>query len=243
MKKHLARFVLLSLSGLTVSRACGGDDGPSLFVIPQAGHPAQPAASAAKKTSPAQPNAEKKPPAQTGIAKTVPVPAAIVKPLANVKTPYTGKITVNRPVTMPSQTMPSQIPSKQPVRSDSRRPSQSPSSSPILGGNVGDTPATSAGGPGLMGGAGSGTIGRYRARLELRRNGTFVVSGSIEGSGTWYQRGPTIVMDSPTSHYEGQLENSTISGTRTFKDRDGVEPWKFVLSERALEIRFEAQGK
>jgi len=52
-----------------------------------------------------------------------------------------------------------------------------------------------------------------------------------------------IVMESQTSHYEGTLESSTISGTRTFKGRDGIEPWKFFLNERALEIKLELQGK
>jgi hypothetical protein len=50
-------------------------------------------------------------------------------------------------------------------------------------------------------------------------------------------------MDSQTSHYEGNFEKSTISGTRTFKERAGIEPWKFVLNERALEIRLEAQSR
>jgi hypothetical protein len=95
----------------------------------------------------------------------------------------------------------------------------------------------------ILSGAGSGTIGPYQARLELRPNGTFFVTGKIEGSGTWHQNGQTIVMESQTSHYEGTLENSSISGTRTFKGRDGIQPWKFVLNDRALEIKLQLQGR
>jgi len=148
--------------------------------------------------------------AQPGVGKNAPAKVGPTNTVPDVKTPYSGKRVVNRPITMPSQML-------------DRRPSQSLDR--------------------ILSGAGPGTIGPYQARLELRPNGTFVVTGKIEGSGTWHQSGQMIVMDSQTSHYEGTLENSTISGTRTFKGRDGIEPWKFFLNERALEIKLELQGK
>jgi hypothetical protein len=230
MKKHLAWFFPIALVALTVPRVSGGDDGPALFVIPQAvkrTSPAQPvikkttaaqpvvektspAQAGAEKTAPAQLGAQKTAPAQVGVEKSSPVQAGAENTVPNAKTPYTGKRVVNRPVTMPSQT-----PDKGPSGSLNR----------------------------ILSGAGPGTIGPYQARLELRPDGTFVVTGKIQGSGTWQHRGETIVMESQTSHYEGKLENSTISGTRTFKERAGIQPWKFVLNERALEIRLEVQGR
>jgi hypothetical protein len=230
MKMHLAWLFPIALVALTGPRVSGSDDGPSLFVIPQAVKQTSPTQAGVKKISPAQPGvnktspaqpgirkttaaqpgAEKTTPAQAGADKTAPTQVGIDKTVPDVKTPYTGKRVVNRPVTMPSQ-----MPDNRPNRSDSR----------------------------ILSGAGPGTIGSYRARLELRPNGTFVVTGNIEGSGTWHQSGQTIVMESPTSHYEGSLENSTISGTRTFKERAGIEPWKFVLNDRALEIKLEVQGR
>ena len=240
MKKHLAWFFPIAFVALAVPRVSRGDDGPSLFVIPQVAKPKSPAQADVKKTSPAQRSVKQTSPAQPGVAKTTPAQVRVEKPVPipvgvekivpaqagaektvpaqagaektvpDVKTPYTGKRVVNRPVTMPSQ-----LPDKRSSRPDDR----------------------------ILSGAGPGTIGRHQARLELRRDGTFVVTGNIEGSGTWSQRGQMIVMESPTSHYEGTLENSTLSGTRTFKQRDGSEPWKFVLHDRALEIRFELLGK
>lgn len=220
MMKHLAWFVPIALFALAGPQVSAGDDGPSLFVIPQTVKKTAPAQANVKKASHAQPSAAKTSsappvvtktaPAQVSAKNTVTVPAVTQKAAPDVKTPYTGKRVVNRPVTMPSQ-----MSDKRPGLSLDR----------------------------LLSGAGSGTIGAYKARLELRPDGTFVVTGSIEGSGTWHQRGQTIVMESQTSHYEGTVENSTISGTRTFKQRDGVEPWKFALSERALEIRFQVQGR
>jgi len=220
MKKHLAWFIPIALVALAGPRVSGGDDGPELFVIPQAVKHTSPDQAGAKKASPAQPSAKKTSPAQPGIAKTVPAQvgakdtapaqAGAKNTVPDVRTPYTGKRVVNRPVTMPIQ-----APDNRPSRSDDR----------------------------ILSGAGSGTIGPFQARLELRPDGTFVVTGKIEGSGTWHQSGQTIVMESQTSHYEGNLENSTISGTRTLKERAGIEPWKFVLDERALEIRLEVQGR
>jgi hypothetical protein len=230
MKKHLAWFFPIALVALTGSRVSAGDDGPSLFVIPQAAKHTSadqtgvkktaPTPAGAKKTSPAQPGVEKTlpaqvgakntVPAQVGAKNTVPVQVGATNTVPDVKTPYTGKRVVNRPITMPSQ-----MPENAPSRSLDR----------------------------ILSGAGPGTIGPYQARLELRPNGTFVVTGKIEGSGTWHQSGQMIVMESQSSHYEGTLENSTISGTRIFKERAGIEPWKFVLNERALEIRLEVQGK
>jgi hypothetical protein len=220
MKKHLAWLVPIALVALTGPRVSGGDDGPALFVIPQAIKQTSPAQPSVKKTSPTPPSVKKSSPAQAAAVKTVPAqvgaentaPAQVgaKSTVPNTKTPYTGKRVVNRPVTMPSQ-----MPDNGPARSLDR----------------------------ILSGAGPGTIGRYQARLELRRDGTFVVTGNIAGSGTWQQRGQTIVMESRTSHYEGQLENSTISGTRTFKGQDGIERWKFVLNDRALEIRLEVQGR
>jgi hypothetical protein len=217
MKMHLAWFFPIALVVLAVPRVSRGDDGPSLFVIPQVGKPAQPEVKktapvqpSVKKTSPAQPAVAKTTPAQVVAEKTVPAKVGVEQPVPDVKTPYTGKRVVNRPVTMPSP-----LPEKRAGRPDDR----------------------------ILSGAGPGTIGRRQARLALRQDGTFVVTGNIEGSGTWSQRGQLIVMESPTSHYEGTLENSMLAGTRTFKQREGSEPWKFVLNERALEIRFEVQGK
>jgi hypothetical protein len=220
MKKHLAWFIPIALVALTGPRVSGGDDGPALFVIPQAVKQTSPTQAGVKKTSPAQPGIKKTTAAQPGVEKTAPaqpvaektVPAQVGagNTVPDVKTPYTGKRVVNRPVTMPSQ-----MPDKGPSGSLDR----------------------------ILSGAGPGTIGGHQARLELRQDGIFVVTGKIEGSGTWEQRGQTIVMESPTSHYEGNLENSTISGTRTFKQRAGIQPWKFVLNERALEIRLEVQGR
>ncbi len=210
MKKHLAWFFPIALVALTGSRVSAGDDGPSLFVIPQAAKHTSPDQAGIKKTAPTLAGAKKTSPAQPSVKTTVPAQAGIKNTVPDVKTPYTGKRVVNRPITMPSQML-------------DRRPSQSLDR--------------------ILSGAGPGTIGPYQARLELRPNGTFVVTGKIEGSGTWHQSGQMIVMESPTSHYEGTLESSTLSGTRTFKERAGIEPWKFVLNDRALEIRLEVQGK
>jgi hypothetical protein len=202
MKKHLAWFAPIALVVLAGPQVFGGDDGPALFVIPQVGHKSVPAQPDVKKTVPAQPSVKKAAPAQ----KTEPTPAATLKPVPDPKAPYSGKRIVNRPITMPTQTL---------SRPDNR----------------------------LVSGAGPGSIGRRQARLSLRQDGTFVVTGNIEGSGTWYQNGSTIMMDSPNAHYEGVLDSSTISGTRTFKAGNGSEPWSFVLNERALEIKFEAKTK
>jgi hypothetical protein len=210
MKKHLAWLFPIALVALAGSRVSAGDDGPALFVIPQAAKHTSPDQPSVKKTVPAQPSAKKTSPAQPGVGKTVPALVGATNTAPDVKTPYTGKRVVNRPITMPSQML-------------DRRQSQSLDR--------------------ILSGAGPGTIGPYQARLELRPNGTFVVTGKIAGSGTWHQNGQMIVMDSQTAHYEGTLESSTISGTRTFKGRDGIEPWKFVLNERALEIKLQLQGK
>jgi hypothetical protein len=230
MKKHLAWLFPIALVALSGSRVCAGDDGPALFVIPQAAKHTSPDQASVKKTAPAQPGVKKTSPAQPGLTKTTATQKSVEKTtptqvgaekaaprqvgaessVPDIQMPYTGKRVVNRPVTMPSQ-MPNNLASRSIDR--------------------------------ILSGAGPGAIGPYQARLELRPNGTFVVTGTIAGSGTWHQNGQMIVMDSQTSHYEGTLEGSTISGTRTFKGRDGIEPWKFVLNERALEIKLQLQGK
>ncbi len=218
MKMQLAWFIPIALCALTNVRVSARDDGPALFVIPQRQTPptqpgvkqTSPTQADVKKTAPAQPSARKTTPAQPSVVKNAPAQVGATNTVPDVKTPYTGKRVVNRPITMPSQ-----MPDKAPSRSLDR----------------------------ILSGAGPGTIGGYQARLELRPNGTFVVTGKIAGSGTWHQNGQMIVMESQTSHYEGTLESSTISGTRTFKGRDGIEPWKFFLNERALEIKLELQGK
>ena len=227
MKKHLAWIFPIAFVALAVPQLSAADDGPELFVIPQVNRkptvPAQAAAKQAaptqrviKKTTPVQPAVATPAPARADAVKTVPVQAG-----TNMRVPVQAGTNMTVPdgktpytVNRPI-TMPSQMPNNLASRSLDR----------------------------ILSGAGPGSIGPYQARLELRRDGTFVVTGKIEGTGTWHQSGPMIVMDSPTSHYEGKLENSLLSGTRTFKARAGIEPWRFVLNDRALEMKLQLQGR
>lgn len=68
-----------------------------------------------------------------------------------------------------------------------------------------------------------GTICSYKATISFRSNGTFIVSGDIEGTGRWLQKGETISMQTDIATYEGNVVKEQIVGQRALKDHSGTQ--------------------
>ena len=78
--------------------------------------------------------------------------------------------------------------------------------------------------PSLSGKKFSGSIGSNKADVEFS-NGTFQVTGGIEGSGQWRQGGKGVHMETETSVYRGEVTENGIQGYRYFKDHRPYERW------------------
>jgi hypothetical protein len=92
--------------------------------------------------------------------------------------------------------------------------------------DVGPPPGSSS--PSLSGKKYSGTIGRAKATIEFK-NGSFAVSGDIEGQGRWRQDGNGVHFETESSVYRGVVSGDGIKGYRYFKDHRPYERWAVTL--------------
>jgi hypothetical protein len=85
----------------------------------------------------------------------------------------------------------------------------------------------------VAGKKGRGTIDGSNVVIAFAEDGSFTVTGELEGSGQWSQTGKAVTMQTRLATFQGVLDGNTLTGIRVRRSADGsilTDKWSITFS-------------